>query len=146
VSRLERIEGVASVDLNGGITREIRVTIDPAKLACYGLNTNTISSMLAAENMNLPSGSLSQGNTSVSIRTVGEFRTLQEIQNLPIPTATGAVVHLSDVARVEEVEADRKGFSYINGDRGIMISVDKQSTANLVKVSNALKAEIEELQ
>ena len=146
VSRLERIEGVASVDLNGGITREIRVTIDPAKLAGYGLNTTTISNMLAAENMNLPSGSLSQGNTSVSIRTVGEFRTLQEIQNLPIPTSTGAVVHLSDVARVEEVEADRKGFSYINGDSGIMISFDKQSTANLVKVSNALKAEIEELQ
>ncbi|MBR5269739.1 MAG: efflux RND transporter permease subunit, partial [Anaerotignum sp.] len=146
VSRLERIEGVASVDLNGGITREIRVTIDPAKLAGYGLNTNTISSMLAAENMNLPSGSLSQGNTSVSIRTVGEFKTLQEIQNLPIPTSTGAIVHLSDVARVEEVEADRKGFSYINGDRGIMISVDKQSTANLVKVSNELKKEIAELQ
>ena len=146
VSRLERIEGVASVDLSGGITREIRVTIDPAKLAGYGLTTSTISGMLAAENMNLPSGSLSQGNTSVSIRTIGEFKTLQEIQNLPIPTSTGAIVHLSDVARVEEVEADRKGFSYINGDRGIMISVDKQSTANLVKVSNELKEEIAELQ
>lgn len=83
VNRLERIEGVASVDLSGGIEREIRVTIDPAKLAGYGLTTNTISGMLAAENMNLPSGSLSQGDTSVSIRTLGEFRTLQDIQNLP---------------------------------------------------------------
>lgn len=146
VNRLERIEGVASVELSGGITREIRVTIDPAKLAGYGLTTSTISGMLAAENMNLPSGSLSQGDTTVSIRTVGEFRTLQEIQNLPIPTSTGAVVHLSDVARVEEVEADRNSFSYINGDKGIIISVDKQSTANLVKVSDALKAEIAELQ
>ena len=146
VSRLERIEGVASVDLNGGITREVRVTVDPAKLAGYGLTPTTISNIMKAENMNLPSGSLSQGNTSVSIRTIGEFKTLQEIQNLPIPTATGAVVHLSDVARVEEVEADRKGFSYINGERGITISVDKQSTANLVKVSNELKEEIEKLQ
>lgn len=146
VNKLERIEGVASVDLNGGITREVRVTVDPAKLAGYGLTTSTISGILKAENMNLPSGSLSQGNTSVSIRTIGEFKTLQEIQNLPIPTSTGAVVHLSDVARVEEVEADRSGFSYINGDKGIIISVDKQSTANLVKVSDALKAEIEDLQ
>lgn len=146
VNKLERIEGVASVDLNGGITREVRVTVDPAKLAGYGLTTNTISGILKAENMNLPSGSLSQGNTSVSIRTIGEFKTLQDIQNLPIPTSTGAVVHLSDVARVEEVEADRSGFSYINGDKGIIISVDKQSTANLVKVSDALKAEIEDLQ
>lgn len=146
VNKLERIEGVASVDLNGGITREVRVTVDPAKLAGYGLTTNTISGILKAENMNLPSGSLSQGDTSVSIRTIGEFKTLQDIQNLPIPTSTGAVVHLSDVARVEEVEADRSGFSYINGDKGIIISVDKQSTANLVKVSDALKAEIEDLQ
>lgn len=146
VNKLERIEGVASVDLNGGITREVRVTVDPAKLAGYGLTTSTISGILKAENMNLPSGSLSQGDTSVSIRTIGEFKTLQDIQNLPIPTSTGAVVHLSDVARVEEVEADRSSFSYINGDKGIIISVDKQSTANLVKVSDALKAEIEDLQ
>lgn len=146
VNRLERIEGVASVDLTGGIEREIRVTIDPAKLAGYGLTTSTISGMLAAENMNLPSGDLAQGDTTVSIRTIGEFKSLQEIQNLPIPTSTGAVVHLSDVARVEEVEADRDSFMYMNGERGILISVDKQSTANLVKVSDALNKEIEALQ
>lgn len=146
VNRLERIEGVASVDLTGGIEREIRVTIDPAKLAGYGLTTSTISGMLAAENMNLPSGDLAQGDTTVSIRTIGEFKSLQDIQNLPIPTATGAVVHLSDVARVEEVEADRSSFMYMNGERGILISVDKQSTANLVKVSDALKEEMEALQ
>ena len=146
VNRLERIEGVASVDLSGGIEREIRVTVDPAKLAGYGLTTSTISGMLAAENMNLPSGSLAQGDTTVSIRTIGEFTKIQDIQDLPIPTATGGVVHLSDVARVEEVEADRSSFSYINGEKGIIISVDKQSTANLVKVSDALKAEIEDLQ
>ncbi|MDO4530795.1 MAG: efflux RND transporter permease subunit [Bacillota bacterium] len=146
VNRLERIEGVASVSLSGGIEREIRVTVDPTKMAGYGLTTNTISGILAAENMNLPSGSLSQGDTTVSIRTIGEFTSIQDIQNLPIPTATGAVVHLSDVARVEEVEADRSSFSYINGEKGIIISVDKQSTANLVKVSDALKAEMEDLQ
>lgn len=146
VNRLERIEGVASVELSGGITREIRVTIDPAKLAGYGLTTSTVSGILAAENMNLPSGDLSQGNTTVSIRTIGEFKSLEEIQNLPIPTSTGAVIHLSDVARVEEVEADRDSFTYINGEKGILISVDKQSTANLVKVSAALKAEMEDLQ
>ncbi len=146
VNRLERIEGVASVDLTGGITREVRVTVDPGKLAGYGLTTSTLSGILAAENMNLPSGSLSQGNTTVSIRTIGEFKSLEEIKNLPIPTSTGAVIHLSDVARVEEVEADRNSFMYMNGERGIMISVDKQSTANLVKVSDALKEEMEELQ
>ena len=146
VNRLERIEGVASVGLSGGITREVRVTVDPAKLAGYGLTTTSLSQILAAENMNLPSGSLSQGNTTVSIRTIGEFKSMQEIQDLPIPTSTGGVVHLSDVARIEEVEADRDAFTYVNGEKGILISVDKQSTANLVQVSDALKKEIAELQ
>lgn len=146
VNRLERIEGVASVGLSGGITDEVRITVDPAKLAGYGLTTTTLSGILKAENMNLPSGSLSQGNTTVSIRTIGEFTSIQEIQDLPIPTNMGGVVHLSDVARVEEVEADRNSFTYVNGEKGILISVDKQSTANLVKVSNALKEEITKLQ
>lgn len=146
VNRLERIEGVASVELSGGITREVRITVDPAKLAGYGLTTSTLSNILKAENMNLPSGDLSQGNTTVSIRTIGEFTSIQQINDLPITTGTGAVIHLSDVARVEEVEADRDSFTYVNGEKGILISVDKQSTANLVKVSDELKKEIVELQ
>lgn len=146
VNRLERIEGVASVELSGGITREVRITVDPTKLAGYGLTTSTLSNILKAENMNLPSGSLSQGDTTVSIRTIGEFTSIQQINDLPITTGTGAVIHLSDVARIEEVEADRDSFTYVNGEKGILISVDKQSTANLVKVSDALKKEIAELQ
>ena len=145
-NRLERIEGVASVSLSGGITNEVRITVDPVKLAGYGLTTSTLSGLLAAENMNLPSGDLTQGNTTVAVRTIGEFTSVQEINNLPIPTSTGAVIHLSDVARVEQVEADRDSFTYINGEKGILLSVDKQSTANLVKVSQSLKDEIAKLQ
>lgn len=96
--------------------------------------------------MNLPSGDLTQGNTTVAVRTIGEFTSVQEINNLPIPTSTGAVIHLSDVAKVEQVEADRDSFTYINGEKGILLSVDKQSTANLVKVSQSLKDEIAKLQ
>ena len=145
-NRLERIEGVASVSLSGGITNEVRITVDPVKLAGYGLTTSTLSGLLAAENMNLPSGDLTQGNTTVAVRTIGEFTSVQEINNLPIPTSTGAVIHLSDVAKVEQVEADRDSFTYINGEKGILLSVDKQSTANLVKVSQSLKDEIAKLQ
>ena len=64
VNRLERIEGVASVDLTGGVEREVRITVDPDKLAGYGLTTSQLSQVLSAENMNLPSGSLSQGSTN----------------------------------------------------------------------------------
>ncbi len=146
VNRLERLEGVASVGLSGGIEKEIRITVDPGKLAGYGISTGTLSQVLAAENMNLPSGSLSQGSTTVQVRTIGEFTSLEEIRDLPLTTGTGAVIHLSDVARVEETEIDRNSFTIINGKNGILVSVDKQSTANLVKVSERLQREIGRLQ
>lgn len=145
VNRLERIEGVASVGLSGGVEKEIRITVDPVKLAGYGITTHTLSQILAAENTNLPSGALSQGETTVQVRTVGEFTSLEEMRALPITTGTGAVIHLSDVAQIEEVEADRNSFTLINNEKGILISVDKQSTANLVRVSKALQAEMEKI-
>ena len=142
VNRLERIEGVASVDLTGGVEREVRITVDPDKLAGYGLTTSQLSQVLSAGNMNLPSGSLSQGSTNVQVRTMGEFEDIEDIKNLPVTTPGGALIHLSDVASVEEKEVDRDSFSIIDGNYGIMISVNKQSTANLVEVSDKLNAEM----
>lgn len=142
VNRLERIEGVASVDLTGGVEREVRITVDPDKLAGYGLTTSQLSQVLSAENMNLPSGSLAQGSTDVQVRTMGEFEDIEDIKNLPVTTPGGALIHLSDVANVEETEVDRDSLSIIDGNYGIMISVNKQSTANLVEVSDKLNAEM----
>ena len=142
VNRLERIEGVASVDLTGGVEREVRITVDPDKLAGYGLTTSQLSQVLSAENMNLPSGSLSQGSTNVQVRTMGEFEDIEDIKSLPVTTPGGALIHLSDVAHVEETEVDRSSLSIIDGNYGIMISVNKQSTANLVEVSDKLNAEM----
>lgn len=141
--RLERIEGVASIDLSGGIEKEVRITVDPTKLTGYGLNVNTLSQILAAENMNLPSGSLTQGELKVPVRTMGQFTSVEEIKDLPIATPTGAIIRLTDVANVEEVNKDQSNIAYLDGERGIMISVNKQSTANLVKTSEKLQKELD---
>ena len=143
VPRLERIEGVASVGLSGGISQEVRITVDPDKLVGYGLTTGSLAQVLAAENMNLPGGTMNQGSNTIQVRTIGQFSSIEEIRELPIMTGTGGVIRMSDVASVETMETDRSSFTYINGDKGILISVDKQSTANLVDISNALKEEIE---
>ena len=119
-----------------------RITVDPDKLAGYGLTTSQLSQVLSAENMNLPSGSLSQGSTNVQVRTMGEFEDIEDIKTLPVTTPGGALIHLSDVAHVEETEVDRSSLSIIDGNYGIMISVNKQSTANLVEVSDKLNAEM----
>lgn len=143
--RLERIEGVASIDLSGGVEKEVRVTVDPTKLAGYSLNVNTLSQILAAENMNLPSGSLSQGEMKVPVRTMGQFTSVEEIRDLPIATPTGAIIHLGDVANVEEIDKEQTNIAYLDGEQGIMISVNKQSTANLVKTSEKLQKELDKI-
>lgn len=140
--RFERIEGIASVSISGGIEKEVRITVDPNKLVGYGLTTGTLSQVLSAENMNLPSGNLSQGDTTVSVRTMGQFSSVEEIRTLPITTPTGAIIQLEDVATVEETEKDRSSFTYINGEKGVLVSIDKQSTANLVDVTEKIQKEI----
>ena len=145
LSRFERMQGVASVQLSGGIEKEIRLTIDPNLLAIYGLTPSSLSQILKAENMNLPAGSLTQGDTSIKLRTLGQFSSIEEIRNLPIATPTGAIIQLDDIASVEEVEIDRSTATYINHTPGVLISIDKQSTANLVTVSETLQEQLDAL-
>lgn len=143
--RLERIEGVAAVTLSGGTSTEVQLTVDPSQLALYGLSTSSIAQMLQSENLNIPAGNLSQGNNSVNVRVLGEFSSLNEMRYMPITTPTGAMIYLKDVATIEEVETTREEATYINGQMGIWISVDKQSTSNLVKVTESLAKEMENL-
>ncbi|KXL54183.1 swarming motility protein SwrC [Anaerotignum neopropionicum] len=143
--RLERIEGVASIDSYGGIEKEVAITIDPTKLAGYNLNISALSQVLAAENMNLPSGTLSQGETKLQVRTMGQFSSVDEIRDLPIATPSGAIIQLSDVATVVETEKDEESISYVNNQKGMLIAVNKQSTANLVKTSDKIEKELNKI-
>ncbi len=144
--RLERIEGVAAVTLSGGTSTEVQLTVDPSQLALYGLSTSSIAQMLQSENLNIPAGNLSQGNNSVNVRVLGEFSNLNEMRYMPITTPTGAMIYLKDIATIEEVQTTREEATYINGQMGIWISIDKQSTSNLVKVTESLAKEMEKLQ
>lgn len=145
VNRIERIEGVASVSLTGGIENEIEITVKPEKMQGYGITESTISQALASENLNYPTGSIEQGKTSMQVRTTGEFKSVDEIRNLPIRTASGAVIHISDVADVNEVEKDMSSLAIINGEPSIMLSIQKQSTANLVDISEKINKELENI-
>lgn len=143
VNRLKRVEGVAAVSLIGNTEKEIEVRINPEKLKNYGLTSGQIAAVLGAENVNYPTGKVLQGNTSLQLRSIGEFQSVDEIRNLPIITATGAVIYLSDVADVNEVVKDNESYTAINGRESIVVSISKQSNANLVNVSDALNKELE---
>lgn len=140
-STFERINGVSSVSLSGGSDTEVRIIVDQNKMQNYGITMNTISSALAAENTNLPSGDLKQGTIDISLRTVGEYETIEDIKNTLLTTKAGNTVMIKDVAEVVETEKDRESKSLINGKEGCTYSLSKQSDANIVTVSdNILKA------
>lgn len=138
VNRLERIEGISAVNLSGGDENEIQITLNPDKMDGYGLTAPQLAQALAAENLNLPSGSISQGDSKLQVRTMGEFKSLDDIRNVMITTGTGAVMPLSDIAEVEEVVKERSSYTLVNGKQGILISIDKNSTANVVEVSDLI--------
>lgn len=143
--RLERIEGVASVNINGGYEREVRVKVDQQKLQSYGISMDFLAQIIGAENLNLPGGSVEKGIQDLTIRTTGEFKDVDEIRNLPISLQTGGIILLSDIAEVDIVNKDVSSISKTNGENSLSISVQKQSGTNTVNVSNKINEEIEKI-
>lgn len=144
-SQFEKIEGVSSVDMIGGIEKEVQVIVNQDKLNGYGLSMNQISAALSRENVNIPSGSIKQGNIKLQLRTVGQFKSVEDIANLPITTANGAMIYLKDIATIKETEKTQETYALINGVEGITYSLSKQSDSNVVKVTEAVKKAIDRL-
>lgn len=144
-SRFERVDGVSSVSMMGGVEKEIQITVSPDKLKGYGISISSIQSALSKENTNLPAGEILQGDTDLQLRAVGQFESVQEIAELPITTSDGNVIHINDVAVVKEVEKDQEQLALLNGYEGVMFSITKQSDANIVSVSDNLNQAIAQI-
>lgn len=145
VSRLLRIEGVASVYADGGLERQITIRVDPDKLAFYGLSMQQIAGKLQMENLNYPGGSVNQGNRDYIIRTEAEFKDISEIEDLPIPLPTGGSIPLKSIAKVQDTHKDISTISRYNGNPCISLTIQKQSGYNTVQIAKKVKAEMAKL-
>lgn len=137
---LARVDGVGSVSVVGAPKREIHVYLDPARLEAYHLSVEAVASLIGAENRNIPGGTFDIGSDTYALRVQGEYKEPKEMQNLVVGSFNGAVVHLSDVARIDDSNEERAQETYNNGNKGAMIIVQKQSGANSVEISNKIKA------
>ncbi len=144
--KLERLDGVASVELQGGRQREILVELNQPLLDAYGINQEQIIRVLRTENINLSGGFIEEGLQELPLRTVGEFKTLSEIENLVIINRENNPVYLKDVARVSDTYQEQRGYSRTNKKEGILLLVNKQSGANTDKAVKAVKQKLEKLQ
>lgn len=140
--RLERVPGVASAEIYGGIQREIRIEVDREKLAAYNLPLGIIERTLQTENVNLPGGVTQQGDTEFLLRTLGQFRKIRELENLPITLPSGGKIPLSEVAIVHDDYKEQIQTSRLNEKASVMLSIRKESDANTVQVAQKLRKEL----
>jgi HAE1 family hydrophobic/amphiphilic exporter-1 len=144
--RLERIKGVAAVYTQGGADREIHVYADDEKLKAYGLTLQQLVSTLRMENVRIPGGRVEQGRSDFLVRTSGEFESVGDLRNVVVTRVEGSPVYLKEVAQVEDSFADRFDELRLGGKSGVMVMIQKQSTANTVDVSDRVKAELPEIE
>jgi hydrophobic/amphiphilic exporter-1 (mainly G- bacteria), HAE1 family len=141
--RLERIDGVANVEVRGVEARQVIVELDERRLEAHGIDVFNLGQALRAGNVNLSGGYIIEGERKYSLRTVGEFQTAEDIAGLPL---LGGRLVLSDVAVVRYDFPEQTNFSRLNGNEAVTVSVFKASTANVVRVCEAVRLELEEIE
>ena len=143
--RLERVNGVASTNLMGGLTREIHVDLKAAKINALGLSPQTVITALKNENVNVPAGTFEQGDSDILIRTQGEFTSIDDIRETVITIKDGIPIRIGDVANVEDTHEEIDNISRLNGKESMNVAIYKQSGSNTVEVAEAVKAEMESI-
>ncbi|MFU8812331.1 MAG: efflux RND transporter permease subunit [Balneolaceae bacterium] len=143
--RLERIEGIASAATAGGLDRQINVHISSAQMRAYGLDVAAVANRLRQDNIQIPAGELSEGETTYSLRTIGDYRNLDQIRNSIVAVREGNPIYLKDVARIEDGIAQPIGNVRVQGNDGVIINVYKQSDSNIVAAAGGVMRALDEL-
>ena len=146
VNPLARIDGVGTVSISGAPKREIHVYVDPKRLEAYNMSVEQISGVIGAENRNIPGGSFDIGSNTYALRVQGEFNSSDQLNNIPVGTHNGSVIYLKDVARVADSLEERTQRSFIQGEEGAIIIIQKQSGANSVSISEKVMKMLPKLQ
>lgn len=140
--RLETVNGVGTVNVNGDEKREIHIDLDKFKLAAYGLTTPEILGYLSGENLDVPIGSLDSAQNRIALRTVGDVNRVEDFNQLPIGRRGGIQLFVEDVAEVKDGVKDKEIVARYQGRPAIGLDVIKQSGSNTVQIANQIKKEL----
>ena len=141
-NRIERIPGVASLDIRGGLNREIHINLDAEKVKALGLPVDRLLTLLREENITIPAGTIEQGNFDITIRTPGIYNNLDELRNTVIALRENVPIQLKEIATVEDAWEKITRIVRVNGKPGIRLAVNKQSGKNTVEVASGVLEEI----
>lgn len=146
--QIERIDGISEVDLVGGLEREINIYVDPSKIATYNVSINEIKNAIANSNINAPGGDIELDKMQFHVRTIAEFHTVEEMEDLIISVKNNTPIYLKDIAKVSDTYATptsyseryEKGVSEENtATPTISLSVKRKDNADIIKPSEAIK-------
>ncbi len=137
--KVERIRGILSVTLTGGLEKEVEINIDPAKLRFYNISVDDLLKTIRDENLTIPGGSFNLGNYKYQIRVPGEFKTPSLIENLVLKMVGGRPVYLRDVAEVKYGFKEIESYARLNDVTCISLSITKRSGENLIRISDEIK-------
>jgi len=143
---LSRVEGVAQINLIGGQEREIQVSINADRLEGYGLSLLQVQNAILSSNLDFPTGSVQTREQDVLIRLAGKYKSVAELRNLVIGSKNGVQIRLTDVADVQDAQKDVEKIARVNQQSAIAVQVLKQSDANAVGVSKAIRETVEKLE
>jgi len=138
---LERVDGVANVEIWGAEEKEIQILINQDKIRSYKINLYEVIQQLRRDNFAISSGYVTEGNRKIFVRSLGKFHSLEQIRNLPI---RGANIRLGDVADVIYDVPERRWRQFINGKRAVTMGIFKESMANTVALTDEIIRVFEE--
>lgn len=151
--RLAQVQGVGAVSVIGGDTREFQVQVKKDQLLAYGIGILDVQRAVQAATLNVPSGRVVQGERETSVRVIGEFKTVADIQNMIVsisdPRNQGSKsvsVRLSEIADVTETVAERRSYSRLNGNDAITVAVQKSREGNAIEIEKQYKTLLPQLE
>src|SRR5690606_9512989 len=143
--QLLTIEGVASVDVSGGLVREIQVVLDQERLRSYGLTVSQVIEAIRAANQDVAAGRVSSPTREVVGKTTGKFRTVEDVRSVLLPVSRGGRIPLSEIADVRDTHREQRLWARLDGVPAVKLSVRKQPNANTVVVAEEVDRRLQDL-
>lgn len=142
---LERIEGVATAKINGGLEREVLISVDENLMLNYGFKADDISRAIKSVNVNATGGWIEEANKKYLLKAIGEFKNLDEINLVVVGYKEKVPVYLKDIAKIELQFKEAKSIVRLNGKRAIGIEIYKEAGANTVNAVTLVEKALEDL-
>ena len=143
---LQRVEGVSEVNAYGASEREFKILINPQKLSAYNIPFQTVYDVINNANINTPGGSVEEKGTELVVRTLGKYKSVDDIKSVVVDNSNGRIVKVSDLAEVVDGWADEISYARANKVPSVVISVQKQSGTNTVAVTDGVMAAMDKMQ